>query len=83
MIAVIKVIPLKDSLLQVTMSDGREGIFNILPYCTSDYFKEILHDDYFRQVRLFFQGIGWPNGQDIGPDTIANDLVPAEALKVA
>jgi hypothetical protein len=32
---------------------------------------------------FFFQGIGWPHGQDLGPDTIANDLVPAETLKVA
>jgi hypothetical protein len=83
MIAVLKVIPLKDSLLQVTMSDGREGIFNIIPYCASDYFKEILQDDYFRQVRLFFRGIGWPHGQDIGPDTIANDLLHAKTRKVA
>jgi hypothetical protein len=83
MIAVIKVVPLKNSLLQVSLSDGREGIFNIMPYCKSDYFKEILQDEYFRQDRLFFRGIGWPHGQDIGTDTIANDLVPAEALKVA
>jgi hypothetical protein len=39
MIAVVKVIPLKDSLLQISLSDGREGIFNIMPYCASDYFN--------------------------------------------
>jgi Protein of unknown function (DUF2442) len=83
MISVVKVAPLKNYLLQVGLSDGREGIFSIMPYCTSDYFKEILQDDYFRQVRLFFKGIGWPHGQDIGPDTIANDLVPADTLKGA
>ena len=83
MIAVVKVVPLKNSLLHVTLSDGREGIFNILPYCNSEYFKEILQDDYFRQVRLFFRGIGWPHGQDIGPNTIESDLAAVETLKVA
>ena len=78
MLSVVKVAPLKNYLLQVGLSDGREGIFSIMPYCTSDYFKEILQDDYFRQDRLF----GWPHGQDIGPETIANDLVPMETLKV-
>ena len=83
MISVIKVAPLKIPLLQVTLSDGRVGIFNIMPYCASDYFKELLQDDYFRQVSLFFRGIGWPHGQDIGPDTIAHELVPAESLVAA
>jgi hypothetical protein len=54
-----------------------------LPYCNSEYFKEILQDDYFRQVRLFFRGIGWPHGQDIGPNTIESDLAAVETLKVA
>ena len=83
MIAVTHVIPLKNHLLQVTLSDGRIGVFDISPYCTSDYFKEILQDDYFRQVRLFFRGIGWPHGQDIGPDTIVNDFIPSESLAAA
>jgi hypothetical protein len=75
MIAVIQVTSLGNGLLHILLSDGRSGVFDIKPYCTSDYFKEILHDDYCRQVGLFFRGIGWPHGQDIGPDTIAEELV--------
>ena len=40
----------------------------------SDFFKRLEDDTYFKQVRLFFTGIGWPEGQDLGPDTIEADL---------
>jgi hypothetical protein len=80
MIAVTKVTPLKNGLLHITLSNGSSGVFNSKPYCTSDYFKELLHDEYFRQVRLFFRGIGWPHGQDFGPDTLAEDLVDSESI---
>ena len=57
--------------LWVHMADGREGIFDVAPYLRSDFFKELERKDYFAQVRLFFSGIGWPNGQDLSPDTIS------------
>jgi len=82
MIAVTKVTPLKNGLLRVSLSNGSTGTFDIKPYCTSDYFKELLHDDYFRQVGIFFKGIGWPHGQDIGPDTIVEELVASESASV-
>ena len=34
---------------------------------------------YFSQVQLVFKGIGWPNGQDLGPDTIVAELVETES----
>ncbi|MBS4095213.1 MAG: DUF2442 domain-containing protein [Sulfuricella sp.] len=42
---------------------------------TSEFFRELENEAYFRQVRIFVLGIGWPNGQDLGPDTIAAELV--------
>ena len=60
--------------LWVRMADGREGLFNVAPYVKSDFFKELQNKAYFSQVRLFFSGIGWPNGQDLGPDTISAEL---------
>jgi hypothetical protein len=82
MIAVTQVTPLENGLLHISLSDGRTGIFDIKPYCTSDYFKELLYDDYFRQVRIFFRGVGWPHGQDIGPDTLAEELVSTESASM-
>ncbi len=60
----------------MVFSDGESGIFDVRPYIKSDFFKRLEDDAYFRQVRLFFTGIGWPEGQDLGPDTIAADLQP-------
>lgn len=71
---VISVTPLEGKKVSVVFSDGISGIFDVAPYIRSDFFKQLEDDSYFRQVRLFFSGIGWPDGQDLGPDTIEADL---------
>lgn len=64
----------------VRLAGGRCGTFDVRPYLKrSDFFRELEHEGHFRQVRRFFRGIGWPNGQDIGPDTIAAELVETKA----
>ena len=32
--------------------------------------------DCFRRVRVFLGGVGWPDGQELGPDTLAADPEP-------
>ena len=59
----------------IEMNDGRHGEFDVTPYMGSEFFAALKDDDYFRQVTLFFSGIGWPGGQDIGPDTIEAELI--------
>ena len=71
---VTSVKPLEGKRLSVTFSDGTTGMFDVTPYMRSDFFKRLEDDAYFKQVRLFFSGIGWPEGQDLGPDTIAAEL---------
>ena len=71
---IISVTPLEGKKVTVVFSDGKTGIFDVAPYIRSDFFKRLEDDTYFRQVRLFFTGIGWPDGQDLGPDTIEADL---------
>jgi len=73
---IVNVTPLEEKKLSVVFSDGVSGIFDVRPYIKSDFFKRLEDDAYFRQVRLFFTGIGWPEGQNLGPDTIAADLQP-------
>lgn len=68
--------PLEGKKVAVVFSDGMSGVFDVTPYIRSDFFKRLEDDAYFKQVRLFFTGIGWPEGQDLGPDTIAADLQP-------
>jgi hypothetical protein len=71
---VISVKPLEGKKINVVFSDGLSGVFDVSPYIKSDFFKRLEDEDYFKQVRLFFTGIGWPDGQDLGPDTIAAEL---------
>lgn len=81
---VINVRPESAGWVHVEMADGRCGFFDVAPYMTSEFFRELENEAYFRQVRVFFRGIGWPNGQDLGPDTIAAELAETgAALKVA
>ena len=58
----------------VEMADGRRGEFDVRPYMVSDFFRELENEAYFGRVRVFFHGIAWPNGQDLGPDTVAAEL---------
>lgn len=71
---VVSVKPLEAKKVAVVFSDGMSGVFDVAPYIKSDFFKQLEDDAYFKQVRLFFSGIGWPDGQDLGPDTIEADL---------
>lgn len=70
---------LNECRLSVCMADGKSGVFDMRPYMGSAFFRELEDKAYFRQVGLFFDGVGWPNGQDIGPDTIAAELQVVDA----
>lgn len=74
---IISVCPMEDKKVAVIFSDCKSGIFDVAPYIKSDFFDHLNDDSYFRQVRRFFTGIGWPEGQDLGPDTIAAELQAA------
>ena len=80
---VVSVRPESNGRLYVEMADGRRGVFDVTPYMRGEFFEELRNDAYFRQVRVFFRGIGWPNGQDLGPDTIAAELVETDAVTTA
>lgn len=75
---VITVRPLLHQHLFVEMADGQCGEFDMSPYLESQFFSALKDDAYFKQVAVFFRGVGWPDGQDIGPDTIAAGLVKSK-----
>ncbi|MCK9396316.1 MAG: DUF2442 domain-containing protein [Methylobacter sp.] len=75
---VVTVSPLPHQHLFVEMADGECGEFDMTPYLESEFFSALKDDAYFKQVTVFFRGVGWPDGQDIGPDTIAAGLVKSK-----
>ena len=74
MLRISRVEPRGELQLFVEFEDGRRGTFDVRPYVGSAFFAQLGRPDYFAQVRLFFRGVGWPDGQDFGPDTIAAEL---------
>ena len=66
--------PLADGVLWVEFADGACGEFDVKPYMESEFFSALKDPAYFQRVQTFFAGVGWPDGQDLGPDTIAAEL---------
>lgn len=83
MAKVVSVRPEANGRVYVEMADGRCGSFDVKPYMRSEFFRELENEAYFHRVRVFFRGISWPNGQDLGPDTIAAELVEVDAVTTA
>ena len=83
MLKIISVQALPECVLRVKFNDGRSGSFDVKPFMTSDYFGALKNQNYFDKVDLFFSGVGWPEGQDFGPDTIAAHLRETENKVIA
>lgn len=74
MIVVKSVSCLGSYKLNITLSNGIAGVFDVSPYLAFGVFSELKNLGYFQQVRVNFCGIEWPNGQDFSADTISHDL---------
>lgn len=71
---IIKAIPLADFKIEVLTSSGLAGIFDMKPYLKGSAFKQLLNEDYFKQVKPLHLGIAWPDEQDISSDTVVADI---------
>lgn len=67
---VIKVEPIKPSILKLTFRTNEVRYFDVSPYWNSSFFKELQDWDYFRQVRVSGRTVQWPHEQDIAPETL-------------
>jgi len=67
---VIKVEPIKPSVLKITFSSNEIKYFDVSPYWNSSFFKELQSWDYFKQVKVSGRTVEWPNEQDIAPETL-------------
>ncbi len=67
---VIKVEPVKPSILKLTFKTNEIKYFDVSPYWNSSFFKELQEWDYFRQVRVSGRTVQWPHEQDIAPETL-------------
>ncbi len=61
---------LTDYRIEVTLSNGKRGIFDVKPYLDRGIFKELQDYNYFKRARIEFGTLTWPNEQDFSPETI-------------
>jgi hypothetical protein len=75
MIKVISVSANTDFSLDLKFSDGSIKRFDATPYLDRGIFIELKNLDYFKQARVAFGTVQWPNEQDIAPETLYIDGV--------
>ena len=83
MLKVTQISPLANGKLYVVFNDGQKGEVDISHFMQSPFFLQLKDDTYFSKVSLFFGGIGWPDGQDLGPDTLMAALRPNTNIEKA
>jgi hypothetical protein len=70
--------PMPDFRIYVEIEDGRKGIFDLKPYLDRGVFRELKDVHYFNQVGVLFGAVTWPNEQDIAPETLLAEMLPAD-----
>lgn len=70
--------PLEDYRIYVELENNRKGIFDLKPYLHRGVFQELNNVQYFNQVGIMFGAVTWPNEQDIAPETLLAEMIPAE-----
>ncbi len=63
-----KILP--DYRIQVILSNGKHGIFDVKPYLEKGAFAELKDYRYFSRAKIEYGTIVWPNEQDFSPETI-------------
>ena len=60
--------------LQIELSDGRAGIFDMRAHLDHPGLTALTNPTYFAQVHVLLGAPTWPNGEDVAPSTIAAEL---------
>jgi hypothetical protein len=80
---------LSEYRILVTLSNGKQGIFDVKPYLDKGIFTELKDYRYFKRARIEYGTIAWPNEQDFSPETIeikdgrdrAGRITPADTMR--
>lgn len=69
---IVSVKPDADFRVILEYETGERKRFDVEPYIRGDFLGKLAEKAYFEQVRVVDGGtaVGWPNGQDIGPEDL-------------
>jgi hypothetical protein len=60
--------PIENYEVEIVFDNNDIKIFDVKPYLDKGIFTELKNKDYFRKVKVLFDSIAWPHGQDFDPD---------------
>ena len=66
----------RDYIIHFTFADGSEREIDFGPHLWGEVFEPLKNKEYFRNFRVRFGTITWPNGADIAPETLHDDVWP-------
>ncbi|MCK5842049.1 MAG: DUF2442 domain-containing protein [Candidatus Sabulitectum sp.] len=65
----------EDYRLIIVFTNGEKAVFDCSYLLDFGVFKELKDTRYFKQARVEYGTVTWPNEQDICPDTLYEDSV--------
>jgi len=81
---VVEVTPVGQRVLRVRFMDGLTGTFSLSPAFCTGVFRPLLDDVLLAQARIEHGVVVWPNGLDLAPDTMHQEILsnPARHYEV-
>ena len=61
---------LSNHKLKLKFDNGDTKFFDVTPYLDKGIFTELKDEGYFKQARVSFGSVEWPNEQDFSKDTL-------------
>ena len=77
----VKVKPLEGYRLFVTFDNGEEKIYDANPLIRGGWFGQLGNMDVFKTVHIAGISVEWEDGQDICPDDLYFNSIPAENVR--
>jgi hypothetical protein len=77
---IINVEALEDYKIKLNYETGEVKLFNVLPYISGTWYKELNDYRYFKTVHIISNGNGieWEHGQDIAPHELYDMSISAK-----
>jgi hypothetical protein len=70
--------PLPDYRLYVELTNGATGVFDMKPYMKAGIQLDLIDPNVFNRVGLEQGIVTWPNGLDLSPFVLFDDLQPVQ-----
>ena len=77
----VKALP--DFRLLITFENGEEKVFDVGDYLHRGLFRELKEVSLFQSACVSFDTVEWANGASICPETLYEDSVPIEAMRLS